>query len=170
MKAIFWGNLGITYGEMGQLEEQLRLLRKSITLTPDNPQRLETLGTALNELGRTEQEAAKRQRRAAERRDHARAQALDAQARSRLEEAVRIFQEAEARLTPEQLARYPHLAKSIPYNLGAVLGDMGRYAESDGRDSTRIGGRSERCSVLSQSGADLLALVARGGDSYNYTG
>ena len=34
-KAIFWGNLGITYGEMGQHEEQLRLLRKSITLTPD---------------------------------------------------------------------------------------------------------------------------------------
>ena len=43
-KAIFWGNLGITYGEMGQHEEQLRLLRKSITLTPEIPNGLRRWG------------------------------------------------------------------------------------------------------------------------------
>ena len=126
-EAIFWGNLGITYGEMGQYEEQLRLLRKSITLTPDNPQRLETLGNALGKVAQVEQHAAEE---AVKQRDHAGAQRLEVQARAHREESVRIYQEAEALLTPEQLARYPHLANSIPYNLGATLGDLGRYAEA----------------------------------------
>ncbi len=126
-EATFWGNLGIVYGEMGQYEEKLRLLRKSVALTPDDLLRRETLGNALNELGRTEKESAQKARAAG---DHGTAQALGAQARAHLEEAVRTFQEAEVDLTPEQLARYPHLDNTIPYNLGAALSDLGRYAEA----------------------------------------
>ena len=94
---------------------------------PDNPQRRETLGNAFNELAWTEQKAA---RAADAQGDHARTQALDAQSHAHLEEAVRTFQGAEALLTPEQLARYPHLANSISFNLGGAFGDLRRYAEA----------------------------------------
>ena len=122
-ESIFWSNLGTTYGEMGQYEEKLRLLRKAVDLAPDNPQRRETLGNALKQLARTEQEAA-------EQGDHAAVQQLRAQVQAYLEEAVRTFQTAEADLTPEQLVLYPHLANSLPYNLGGAFADLGRYAEA----------------------------------------
>jgi tetratricopeptide (TPR) repeat protein len=46
------------------------------------------------------------------------------------EEALAAYQQAEQRMTPEWVARYPHLRTTLPNNLGNVLGDLRRYAEA----------------------------------------
>ncbi len=126
-EAGFWENLGITYTEMGQPKRRLPLQYKAVALTPDNPQRHTNLGNALGQLAQDEQQAAAA---VDAKGDHAEAQRFEAQARSYREEAVRAYQEAEALLTPEWSERYPYLAHGIPYNLGAVLSDLRRYAEA----------------------------------------
>lgn len=115
LEEIFWGNLGITYGELGQPAEQLRLLRKAVALAPEDPQTLSTLGSALNEQARAERRAGH-----------------EAQAVALFEESATTFQTAEARFAadPTWQERYPHLADSTPYNLGGSLSDLGRYAEA----------------------------------------
>jgi serine/threonine protein kinase len=46
------------------------------------------------------------------------------------EEALTAYQQAERRLTPEWVTRYPALRTTLPNNQGNVLGDLRRYTEA----------------------------------------
>ena len=98
-EADFWTNLGITVGKLGRREERLRLQRRAVELSPEDPTLWVNLGVANSELNQAE-------------------------------EALAAYQEAERRLTPEWVARYPALRTSLPNNLGAVLVGLRRYLEA----------------------------------------
>ena len=126
-EAMFWENLGIVYGEIGQPEKRLPLQRRAIALTPESPKSLEALAIALRRSAAAQQQAAREATAAGQ---HTLARELQTQARTYLEEAIHNYQLAERRLTAEWLERYAYLANSIPYNLGAALNDLERYAEA----------------------------------------
>jgi tetratricopeptide (TPR) repeat protein len=54
-EADFWGNLGVTAGNLGQREERLRLLRRAVELDPGDPGKWSNLGAAHQELRQPEE-------------------------------------------------------------------------------------------------------------------
>jgi serine/threonine protein kinase len=53
-EAIFWSNLGVTAGHLGQMEERLRLCRRAAEVDPEDPVNWSNLGVARGELGQAE--------------------------------------------------------------------------------------------------------------------
>ncbi|HET9753646.1 MAG TPA: protein kinase family protein, partial [Myxococcales bacterium] len=98
-EANFWNDLGVTAGNLGQREEQLRLCRRAVEVYPENPVNWTNLGNAHQEQNQPE-------------------------------DAVTAYQEAERRLTPEWVLRWPTLHIALPNNLGAALRVLRRYAEA----------------------------------------
>lgn len=131
----FWSNLGVTYSRLGRQSEAINAKRQSVDHDPTDPVKWVNLGASLAAVGEMQRNEA----RQAEARGHAAdAAQLNKVAQAALEEALEMYRQAQARITPKTLASYPTLLASLANNEGAVFSMLERYGEAVAADERAL--------------------------------
>ena len=123
----FWSNLGTTYASLGRDDDAVSALRKSVQHDPNDPVNWVNLGGTLSSLGAERRKAAQNAERLGQREE---AEQRRAESRQAFEEALETFRQAQARVTPKNVAAYPNLPASLLGSEANALSDLERYGEA----------------------------------------